>query len=175
MGVAGGLVGDRAQPEPLGRIEARAFDAAVVERQALGLAVFEIQLAVVHPGQRFGDERFDPSGAHAGAFKEQRVGNGEIGHSQLLKETASIWADAVESERRDHCRRGTQRRMRRLVATGWQGVNAVVASASCGVNYVLRTRPKARCRATIWSSGAGCCGSARKAPLGTLLRVARDG
>src|SRR5205814_9584186 len=41
MGVAGGLVGNRAQPEPLGSIEARAFDAAVVECQALGLAVLD--------------------------------------------------------------------------------------------------------------------------------------
>ncbi len=51
MGVAGGLVGNRAQPEPLGSIEAGTLDPAVVERQAFGLAVLEIELAVVHPGQ----------------------------------------------------------------------------------------------------------------------------
>src|SRR5216683_1472458 len=100
MRVARGLVGDRAQAEPLRGIEARALDAAVVERETLGLAVFEVQLAIVHPGQRFGHKRLDPGGAHAGAAKEQSVGNGEIGHSQLLKSIASIWAEAGGSERR---------------------------------------------------------------------------
>src|SRR5207237_5477736 len=99
-----------------------------------GLAVFEVEFAVIHPGQRFGDERLDPSGAHASALEEQHVGSGEISHSQLLKRTASIWADAVGSERRESCRSGSRQRMRRLVATAWHGVNAVVAGASCGVN-----------------------------------------
>ena len=84
MRVAGGLAGHRAQPEPLGRIEAGALDPAVVERQALGLAVFEIELAVIHSGQRLGDDRLDPAGIHAGALEKQFVGQGEIGHALLL-------------------------------------------------------------------------------------------
>ena len=50
MGIAGRFVGDRAQPEALGRVEGGALDAAVVEREALRLAVFEEQLAVIHAG-----------------------------------------------------------------------------------------------------------------------------
>jgi hypothetical protein len=42
MRVTGCLVGNRAQSETLRGIKARALDAAVVEREALGLAVFEV-------------------------------------------------------------------------------------------------------------------------------------
>ncbi len=63
MGIAGRFAGDRAQAEALGRVEAGALDPAVVERQAFGLAIFEKQLAVVHAGQRLGDDRLDPAGS----------------------------------------------------------------------------------------------------------------
>src|SRR5580704_13069501 len=63
--------------------------------------------------------------------------------------------------------------MRRLVATAWVGVNAVVASASFGVGFAPRTRLK-RVAAPRFGRADEVYGSARKAPLGTLLRPARD-
>ena len=72
MGIAGRLAGDRAQAEALRRIERGALDAAVVERDAFRLAVFEEQLAVIHAGQRLADERLDPARIHARAVEEQR-------------------------------------------------------------------------------------------------------
>ena len=83
MRIAGRLAGDRAQPETLRRVERGALDAAVVEREALRLAVFEIQFAVIHPGQRLADKPFDAARVHAGAFEKQLVGDGEIGHRRL--------------------------------------------------------------------------------------------
>jgi hypothetical protein len=101
MGVAGGVLGNRAQPEPLGRVEAHALDAAVVERQALGLAVFEVELAVIHSGERAANQRLDPRRVHAGAFEEQMVGHGEVGHSRLHELSAPIWSRRSGGERRE--------------------------------------------------------------------------
>ncbi len=50
MREAGRLAGHRAQAEALARIEAGVLDPAVVEQDALRLAVFEIELAVVGAG-----------------------------------------------------------------------------------------------------------------------------
>ena len=80
MGIAGRFAGDGAQPEALGGVEGGAFDAAVVERDAFGLAVFEEELAIVHAGERFADERLDPAALHPGAGEEEIVSRGEIGH-----------------------------------------------------------------------------------------------
>src|SRR6201987_5225884 len=110
MCITGGLVGNRAQSEPLGGVKARALDTAVVERQALRLAVFEVQLAVVHAGQRLGDERPDTSRVHTGPLEEQRVGNGEIGDSLLPLGTVQIWPLALGSERPDRHLSGIWRR-----------------------------------------------------------------
>ena len=52
MGVAGGFVGDGAQAKPLRRVERGALDPPVVERDALGLAVFEKELALSGPDRR---------------------------------------------------------------------------------------------------------------------------
>src|SRR6266850_824965 len=68
----------------------------------------------------------------------------------------------------------TRRRMRRLVATGSQGVNAVVAGARFGVNFACVRGRSALPRHSLVER-CEVCGAARKAPLGTLLRVARDG
>ena len=83
MGIAGRLAGDRAQPETLRRVERGALDPAVVERDALRLAVFEEQLAVIHAGERLADKLLDAARIHAGAVEKQVVGHGEIGHRRL--------------------------------------------------------------------------------------------
>src|SRR6266404_8406777 len=111
MRVASRLAGNRTQTEPLRRIEARALDPTVIQRETLRLAVFEVQLAVIHSGQRLTDERLDPDRVHAGAFEEQRVGDGEIGHWRLHRRYASIWSQAVLSGRRQ-CRPSTTRPQR---------------------------------------------------------------
>jgi hypothetical protein len=84
MGVARCFASDSAQAKALRRVEARTLDAAVIERQALGLAVFEIEFAVVHAGQSLGDDRLDPARLHAGAREKQVVGKDEVGHRLLL-------------------------------------------------------------------------------------------
>ena len=71
--VAGRLAGNGPQPEPLGRVETRTLDPAVIERKALGLAVFEVEFTVIHPGQRLIDERLDPVRVHTRVFEEQRL------------------------------------------------------------------------------------------------------
>ena len=83
MGIAGRLPGDRAQAKPLRRVERGALDAAVVERHGFRLAVFEEQLAVVHPGEGLAEDFVDPARIHAGAVEKQVVGHGEVGHQRL--------------------------------------------------------------------------------------------
>ena len=58
MGVAGSFVGIRAQSKTLRGIEAGAFQATVVERQAFTLAVFHKQFAVIHACERIFDDAF---------------------------------------------------------------------------------------------------------------------
>ena len=100
MGVAGRLAGDRAQPEPLRRVEAGTLDTAVVERQALGLAVFEKELAVVHSGQRLGDDRLDPPWVHAGALEEQFVRDSRDRSFAAPLVLPPIWSPPPASGRR---------------------------------------------------------------------------
>ena len=83
MGIAGRFAGDGAQTKTLRRVETGAFDSPVVERETLGLAVFEEQFAVIHSRQSLGDDGLDPARLHPGALKKQFVGDGEIGHPQL--------------------------------------------------------------------------------------------
>src|SRR5436305_1998680 len=83
MGIAGRLAGHRAQPEALGRVERGALDAAVVERDAFRLAVFEKQLAIIHAGERLADQLLNPAGIHSGAVEKQVVGHGKIAHRRL--------------------------------------------------------------------------------------------
>ena len=59
VGAADRLTGDRAQAEPLAGIERGALEPAVVEAEALGLAILEEQLAVVDPVQPFGEQRLE--------------------------------------------------------------------------------------------------------------------
>src|SRR5215831_7780036 len=92
MRVAGRLAGDGPQPETLRRVETRAFDPAVIERKALALAVFEIELTIIHSGQGLVDKRLDAGRVHPRALKEQRVGGGEISHLQLREQSAPIWS-----------------------------------------------------------------------------------
>jgi hypothetical protein len=84
MGVALRLLGDRTQPEALGRVEAGVAEATVIEGQHFRLAVLQIQLAVVHPLQRL---RYLPFGLRAvepGAGEEQLVGLRKVGHAEKL-------------------------------------------------------------------------------------------
>src|SRR6185312_8356570 len=81
MREAGRLARQRAQAEALRGIEGRALDAAIVEGDAFRLAVFEIELAVIHAVERFRDDRLDTIAIHAGVGEKQRVGAGEVGHS----------------------------------------------------------------------------------------------
>src|SRR3977135_1014375 len=90
MRVAGRFARHRPQPEALGRVERSAFDSAVVEGDALRLAVFEIQLAVIHAGKRLPDDPLDAARVHAGALEEQFVGHCKIGHWRL-RPWVSTW------------------------------------------------------------------------------------
>ena len=58
MGVARRLAGHGAQAEAARRVEGGGADAAVVERDALALAVFEEQLAILGAGQRLAQQAF---------------------------------------------------------------------------------------------------------------------
>jgi hypothetical protein len=70
MGIAGGLAGDGAQAKALGGVEAGRLQNAVVEAEALGLAVFEEQLAVVGAAQGIVDQAFQPCPVEAGPLEE---------------------------------------------------------------------------------------------------------
>ena len=149
VGIAGRLASHRAQPEPLGRVEAGALDAAVVERQALRLAVFEIELAIVHPGQRLAHDRLDPARVHAGALEKQLVGDGEIGHPLLLlnlmpgynmvavgreRKSRSRFAGRGRTDRRALRRPcgGLTQRARPVVSRVGDGVGSLSFAASAG-------------------------------------------
>ena len=99
--ITGSLTGNSPQTKPLRRIETRTLDPAVVERKALGLAVFEEKLTVIHSTQGLVDERLDAARVHARPFEKQRVGDGEIGHLQLHCGSASIWSQPTFRERRN--------------------------------------------------------------------------
>src|SRR5207237_5686070 len=71
------------QAEALRRVEGGALDPAVIERDALRLAVFEEQFAVIHAGERLADDGLDPARVHAGAIEKQVVGHGEVAHQGL--------------------------------------------------------------------------------------------
>jgi hypothetical protein len=70
MGVADGLAGDRAQAEPLRRVETGAADIPVVQRNALRLAIFQIEFTIVGPVQRVGDQRLRFFAVQSGAREE---------------------------------------------------------------------------------------------------------
>ena len=55
MGIAHRLAGNDAQAEALAGVIARRFQPAIVEQQALALAVLEIELAVVAARYRFAE------------------------------------------------------------------------------------------------------------------------
>jgi hypothetical protein len=92
MRIAGRLAGDGAQAEPLRRVERGALDAAIIERDALRLAVFEEQLAVVHPGKRLADDASRRGRIHAGSCEEQVVGYGKAGHRRTPR--SRFWSSA---------------------------------------------------------------------------------
>jgi glutathione S-transferase len=75
MGVARGLAGDRAQAEAARGVEARRADAAVVERDALALAVFEEELAVIGAGQCLADLALGAGAVEAFLGEEEAIGD----------------------------------------------------------------------------------------------------
>src|SRR6185312_4489454 len=81
MGIAHRLARDGAQPESLGGVEAGALQPPVIEAEGLGLAIFEIELAVIGAVQGVGDRRLDPGAIER--VEEQAVGSAEIGHGRL--------------------------------------------------------------------------------------------
>jgi hypothetical protein len=78
-------------------VERGGADAAVVERDAFRLAVFEKELAVIHAVQQFTDQILDAIRVHAGACEEQIVGHGEIGHAALLQTSCHQYDAASRS------------------------------------------------------------------------------
>ncbi len=74
MGVARRLAGHGAQAEAARRVEGRGADAAVVERDALALAVLQEQFAVVGAGQRFARQALRDVAVQ---FGEEAVGDGQ--------------------------------------------------------------------------------------------------
>jgi len=82
MRIGGRFARNGAQAEALRGVERSAFELAVVEGQALGLAVFEIKLAVVHAGKgRFG-LRLGPREVEIAVCEKQRVGAGKMAHGR---------------------------------------------------------------------------------------------
>ena len=80
VGVARRLAGHRAQAETLALVEGRALQPAVVIYQALGLGVFEKQLAIVGAMKRIADKAVHSRAVHAGAVEKQAVGRCNVAH-----------------------------------------------------------------------------------------------
>jgi hypothetical protein len=74
MGVAGRFAGDGAKPEPLAGVEARRLQAAIVEKETLGLRVLDIELAIVSPGERVGNRAPGCLARESGAVEDGVVG-----------------------------------------------------------------------------------------------------
>ena len=90
MRIADRLALDGAQPEPLRGVVGRLLEAAVVEHQRLGLAVFEEQLAVV--GAFEAARQMQLRGARAveaGAVERGRMGAGSVRRVRSFEVRAS--------------------------------------------------------------------------------------
>ena len=83
MGEPGGLSGDTAQAKTLRGIEAGIFQPAIVEHEALGLAILKIQLAVVSAMQRVVDNFLNTALIQVVTAKEEVVvaGRHRVGSS----------------------------------------------------------------------------------------------
>ncbi len=81
MRVADRLVLDGAEPEPLRRIVGRLLQAAVVEHQHLGLAIFEKQLAIVGAVEAARNDLGEPRPVQPGAVDQ---GGGGMAHGGIL-------------------------------------------------------------------------------------------
>ena len=84
MGVTGRLVGDGSEAEALSGVEAGALQTPVVEGQALGLAVFKVELPVVGAGKGIADDALDAPPVEAGTGEEQVVRRRQIAHGLIL-------------------------------------------------------------------------------------------
>src|SRR6266478_6058303 len=77
MGKSCRLARDRPQAEALCRVEAGAFQLAVVEAQGLRLAVFQEHLAIIGALQGVGGQALDAAAVEPGLGEKQIVGLGE--------------------------------------------------------------------------------------------------
>ena len=78
MSVAGGLACDRAQAEALRRVEGGVLQAAVIEGQALALAILQEEFAVVGAGQRLRGDASDLAAVQHAAAEEEAIGRFEM-------------------------------------------------------------------------------------------------
>jgi hypothetical protein len=76
MRIADRLALHGAQPKPCAVVVGRLLQAAIVEHQRLGLAVFEEQLAVVRTFQAAGQKGRDARTVEPGAIEERGRGKG---------------------------------------------------------------------------------------------------
>ena len=80
VGVTGRFAAYRAQAETLAGVEIRNLKPTVIERETLGLAIFEEQFAVVGAVQRLIDQTADTGAVETALGKEYFLGTRLIGH-----------------------------------------------------------------------------------------------
>ena len=112
MGVTPRLVDDGAQAKALGGVEGRGLQPTVIEGEALGLAVFQKQLAIIGAGQRVIDDSPDLDRIEAGASIKKLVGGAEVGHGLIFRAGASggIGSETISLDTIGCEQRGSQQR-----------------------------------------------------------------
>ena len=133
MGVGRGLAGDRAQPETLMGVEARALEAAVVEGEALALAVFEEELAVVGAVQRVRDDPLRSRPVEACAIEEDLVGDGISAHRARPYVLARSRAQAFRGGLRTGAGRTIPKNWQRRGPPSMRGFKRASKTAGCMV------------------------------------------
>src|SRR3546814_16237007 len=83
MGVAGLLAGDGAQAKALAGVEAGRLQPAVIEAEALRLAVFQEKLAVIGAMQGIADQPVEAGAIQSGPGEKQVLGNGSGGTGSI--------------------------------------------------------------------------------------------
>src|SRR3546814_16259212 len=85
MGVAGLLAGDGAQAKALAGVEAGRLQPAVIEAEALRLAVFQEKLAVIGAMQGIADQPVEAGALHFGPGEKQGLGKGRGGYGHIVR------------------------------------------------------------------------------------------
>ena len=83
MRVTRRFAGDRPQSETLRRVETGTANTTIVERDALGLAIFEIEFTVIGTGKCLSGQGLDPPAIKAAPREEQLIRFRQIGHAEL--------------------------------------------------------------------------------------------